>query len=84
MSNLIPRLALATLFLLVVFGYGWMHRHDGNTETPAQTVRRVQHATATTYTVPDCGKDWPPSCPDSHTKEVPACSRIWPTTCRTK
>jgi hypothetical protein len=81
MSGLIPRLALATAFLLVVFGFGWMHRHDGNTETPAQTVRSVQHATATTYAVPDCGKNWPPSCPDSP-KQPPACAQHWPTTCK--
>jgi hypothetical protein len=56
------KVALAILFCLVIFGYGWMHRHDGNNETPAQTYRRVQQATATTYHVPDCGRNWPTTC----------------------
>lgn len=85
MASLIPRLVLASLFILGLFIFGWMNRNsdDPAHDTPLETGKRIERViTRPTYAVPECGKSWPPTCPGNHPKPVPKCAQVWPPTCK--
>ena len=76
--------ALVALVLLFVAAMGVQSylRGERPNDVLRPTIDRVQVELDGSYTVPECARNWPPSCPHSDTKPVPECARHWPATCK--
>jgi hypothetical protein len=77
-------LAVAAVLLLVLVA-GIVDWIDGNNDpAPGKRVVRLweDNWNRGNYTVPECAKHWPSTCPGTPDRSVPKCAQHWPTTCR--
>lgn len=70
--------------LLFVLALGTVQFLKGErpTDPLRPTIDTIQKELRKTYVVPECGRNWPPSCPGNHPRPVPACAQHWPPTCK--